>query len=74
MCNIDFLSRQQWLRERALTLRYTYIVCLASMVLTADVTEDTKTHNSDLVIVPICTVFMAVKALGKYCGRVFEWD
>jgi len=33
ICNTIAFSRQEWLRERASLLRYTYIVCLVSLVI-----------------------------------------
>ena len=50
------------------------MVCLASKFLTVDVTENTQTHNNYLAIVPIPTVLMAVRALGKIWGKLFEYD
>ena len=47
-------------------LRFTHIACIASLFLIAEVIENTQTHNNDLVIVPISTVFKAVQALVKY--------
>jgi hypothetical protein len=33
ICNTLAFPRQEWLRERASVLRYTYIVCLVSLVI-----------------------------------------
>ena len=49
------------------------MVLLASLF-TVDVKGNTQTHNSYLAIVPIRTVSMSVRALGRYRGKVFEYD
>ena len=48
ICNAYCSPRQQWFRERASLLRYTYIVCIVSLIV----------HIQQTVFKFICTAFV----------------